>query len=410
MTIDWEKEVKNREEAILTDLFELLAIPSVREDSQANDDAPVGPGPKAALLKFLEFGERDGFITKNVGNIAGHIEYGEGSEILGIFGHVDVVPAGTGWDTDPFTPIVKDGKLIARGASDDKGPSMAAYYALKIIQELKLPISKKIRFIIGTDEESGWKCMDRYLAVEETPDFGFSPDAEFPIINGEKGIVSIRLHFGGKQSGTFVLEQFTSGIRENMVPESAQAVVKVKDASKIDSIKEQFAQFLEKESVSGQLEITGDSLSFQVYGKSAHGAFPQTGINGGTFLASFLAMLPFEEDSQLFLKTAGVDLHQDPFGKKIGIDHTDEKMGELTINPGIFSFEHAQIDSSTNYIVLNIRYPQGTTLENIQQELAKKLGEEVTISLGRAQEPHYVPADDPLVTTLLDVYEEHTGT
>ena len=122
---------------------------------------------------------------------------GGGDELLGVLGHVDVVPAGTGWYTDPFGPVIKDGKLYARGASDDKGPTVAAYYALKMIRDLELPVSKRIRVIIGTDEESGWGCMDHYLNVAETPDFGFSPDAYFPIINGEKGNVSVNLNFKG---------------------------------------------------------------------------------------------------------------------------------------------------------------------------------------------------------------------
>ena len=155
MTIDWKKEVEARQDDMFQDLFELMRIPSVREDDKGTKDAPLGPGPKDALLKFLEFGERDGFITKNVDNLAGHIEFGEGDETLGIFGHVDVVPVGTGWDTDPFEPIIKEGRLYGRGSSDDKGPSMAAYYGMKIIKELGLPVSKKVRFIIGTDEESG---------------------------------------------------------------------------------------------------------------------------------------------------------------------------------------------------------------------------------------------------------------
>ena len=129
---------------------------------------------------MLEIAERDGFTTKNVDNYAGHFDYGDGDETLGIFGHLDVVPAGDGWDSDPYEPEIRDGKLYARGSSDDKGPSVAAYYAVKIIKELGLPISKKIRFVFGTDEESGWGDMDYYFEHEEKPDFGFSPDAYFP--------------------------------------------------------------------------------------------------------------------------------------------------------------------------------------------------------------------------------------
>ena len=186
MTIDWKKEVESCKDDLLNDLVELLKVKSEREDDKKSEDAPFGPGPKAALLHMLGYGERDGFTVKNVDNYAGHIEYGEGDETLGIFCHMDVVPAGDGWDTDPYVPVIKDNRIYARGSSDDKGPSIAAYYALKIIRDLNLPISKKIRFVVGSDEESGWGDMDYYFQHEEKPDFGFSPDAEFPIINGEK--------------------------------------------------------------------------------------------------------------------------------------------------------------------------------------------------------------------------------
>ena len=132
---------------------------------------------------------------RNIDNYAGDFEFGQGDEVLGIFAHLDVVPAGSGWDTDPYEPVIKDGKLYARGSSDDKGPTMACYYALKIIKELELPVSKRVRFIVGTDEESGWGDMDYYFAHNglKDPDFGFSPDAEFPIINGEKGNITTYL-------------------------------------------------------------------------------------------------------------------------------------------------------------------------------------------------------------------------
>ena len=140
MTIDFKAEVEKRRDALLNDLFSLLEINSERDDTKADKEHPFGPGPVKALEKFLELAARDGYPTKNVDNYAGHFEYGEGKEVLGIFAHMDVVPAGSGWDTDPYTPTIKDGKLFARGASDDKGPTMACYYGLKIIKELGLSL------------------------------------------------------------------------------------------------------------------------------------------------------------------------------------------------------------------------------------------------------------------------------
>ncbi len=142
MTVDFRAEFDKRKDEFLADLFDLLRINSERDDSQADAQHPFGPGPVRALDKFLEIAQRDGYPTKNVDNYAGHFEFGEGDEVLGIFGHLDVVPAGSGWNTDPYEPQIIDGKLFARGSSDDKGPTMACYYGLKIIKELGLPTSK----------------------------------------------------------------------------------------------------------------------------------------------------------------------------------------------------------------------------------------------------------------------------
>ena len=151
--IQWLEEVTKRKESILEDLFRQLRIPSVREDDKATEDAPVGPGPKAALEDFMAMAKEDGFTTKQYGPWAGRVEFGEGEELLGILGHLDVVPVGTGWETDPFEPQIIDEKIYARGSSDDKGPTIAAYHAVKLLLELGVKFNKRIHLIIGTDEE-----------------------------------------------------------------------------------------------------------------------------------------------------------------------------------------------------------------------------------------------------------------
>ena len=157
MTVNWQQEVDQRKEALLDDLVELLKVKSEREDDKITADAPFGPGPRDALLHMLSYGERDGFVVKNVDNYAGHIEYGEGEEILGIFGHMDVVPAGDGWQSDPFVAKIQDGRIYGRGSADDKGPTLAAYYALRLLKDQGITPKQTVHFIIGTDEES--KCI-----------------------------------------------------------------------------------------------------------------------------------------------------------------------------------------------------------------------------------------------------------
>ena len=406
MTIDFKAEVEKRREDLLADLFSLLEINSERDDSKADNEHPFGPGPVQALHKFLEIAERDGYETKNVDNYAGHFTFGEGEEELGIFAHMDVVPAGSGWNTDPYKPEIIDGKLYARGSSDDKGPTMACYYGLKIIKDLGLPVSKRVRFVVGTDEESGWQDMDYYfkhVGLPE-PDFGFSPDAEFPIINGEKGNITEYLHFANSNDGSFKLKSFTGGLRENMVPESATAIFTAAvDAAELDKKLQDFAA---AHKVSASLKENGDALEVTVIGKSAHGSTPEDGINGATYLALFLNQFDFAGDAKAYLEVAAQVLHEDFAGEKLGIAYTDAKMGALSMNAGVFHFDSAKAD---NTIALNIRYPQGTDPKTIQAGLEKVAGV-VSVSLSEhGHTPHYVPADDELVATLLSVYEKQTG-
>ena len=405
MTVNWNEEVEKRKDDMLDDLFTLLRINSERDDSQATAEYPFGPGPVKALDQVLDFAKRDGYSTKNVDNYAGHFEYGDGDEVLGIFAHMDVVPAGSGWDSNPYEPEIRDGKIYARGSSDDKGPTMACYYGLKIIKELGLPISKKVRFVIGTDEESGWADMDYYFKHVglPKPDFGFSPDAEFPIINGEKGNITEYLHFAGTNGGLATLHSFKGGLRENMVPESATALVTLESPD----FEREFENYKKENNVDGSVEyLENQQYKITVVGKSAHGASPQTGVNGATYLAHFLENFGFAEGAGAFLKTAGSVLFNDHYGKKLGVAYTDDKMGELTMNAGVFNFEEGTDD---NTIALNFRYPQGTDADKIKAELEKVNGvSKVTVS-STGHTPHYVPMDDPLVKTLLDVYEKQTG-
>lgn len=405
MTIDFKAEVEKRREALLADLFSLLEINSERDDSKADKEHPFGPGPVQALHKFLEIAERDGYETKNVDNYAGHFTFGEGQEELGIFAHMDVVPAGSGWNTDPYKPEIIDGKLYARGSSDDKGPTMACYYGLKIIKDLGLPVSKRVRFVVGTDEESGWQDMDYYfkhVGLPE-PDFGFSPDAEFPIINGEKGNITEYLHFGNENTGNAKLHSFTGGLRENMVPESATAVV----SGQLPDLAGLLDAFAKEHKLQYEISTVDEkTYTITIIGKSAHGSTPEDGINGGTYLALLLNQFDFGGAAKSYLEVAARVLHEDFTGEKLGIAYTDAKMGSLSMNAGVFHFDSAKAD---NTIALNIRYPQGTDPKTIQAGLEKVTGV-VSVSLSEhGHTPHYVPADDELVATLLSVYEKQTG-
>ncbi|MFK5705467.1 dipeptidase PepV [Ligilactobacillus sp. LYQ139] len=404
MGYDWQQAVTAHRDELLADLKAMLRIKSVRNERQATPDAPLGPGPQQALDHFLALGTRDGFKTKNVDGMAGHIEFGTGNETLGILGHVDVMPAGDGWSHAPFDPIIKDGKIYARGAMDDKGPSMAAYYGLKVVKESGLPVTKRVRFILGTDEESSWRGMKYYFAHMPAPDFGFSPDAEFPLINGEKGNVSLKLKFGGTNGGTVMLHQFTAGLRENMVPGNAKATV---SGACLDEIEQAFSRFIKTAPVSGKATRTLDRLTLAVTGKAAHGMEPREGINAGTYLATFLKNYDFGGDAAHFITFIVNYLHEASRLEKFGAAFSDPVMGDLTMNAGLLNFTAGQ----TGSITLNFRYPQGIEPATIRTAIDRVTSQwDAVISVGEAMAPHYVALDDPLVTTLLGVYHRQTGT
>lgn len=243
MSIDWKKVAADYRDDYLEDLKHLIAIQSVRDDANKTEDAPLGPGPAKALQAFLKMAERDGFETTNLDNLAGFVEYGEGAETIAILAHVDVMPAGEGWATDPFTLTIKDGNAYGRGTSDDKGPALAAYYGLKILKDQGVKLNKKVRFILGTDEESNWTGMNHYFETQPEPTMGFSPDAEFPLINGEKGNVSFTLGVKGENAGDDSLKGFDAGLRENMVPRDATAIVETADN---EALVAAFTEFLDQ--------------------------------------------------------------------------------------------------------------------------------------------------------------------
>ncbi|MGB2511005.1 dipeptidase PepV [Leuconostoc suionicum] len=407
MTVDWKQETEKRKAAYVEDLKALLAVESVRDDSQATPDAPLGPGPTAALVKMLSIAERDGFTTKNIDNIVGYIEIGpkDADEYVAILSHVDVMPAGEGWDTEPFEPVVTEDKIIARGASDDKGPGMSAYYAFKILSDLKVPLKRRVRLIFGTDEENDWTGMTRYFEVEPEPVFGFSPDAEYPIINGEKGNVQVIIKGEATNGGTVKLVDFESGLRTNMVPGIARATVKSSHAEKIVT---EFQEFLvENPKVSGSTETDGEIIKFVLNGKQVHGAMPETGENAGTYLANFLQDFDFGGTAKSFLTYLGTPAHDDTVGEKFGVKYTDDVMGPLSMNVGIQKF----IDGGEAFINFNFRYPKGITPDEIVAGLSSKLnGWDVTPTIGgHSQAPHYVAPSDPIVETLLRVYHDQTG-
>ena len=400
---DWMEKANAQKDDYLKDLTTLVKIPSVRDDSQATADAPLGPGPAKALHAFLEMAKKDGFRTKNIDNVVGYAEWGEGDETVAILAHLDVMPAGNGWDSDPFDPIIKDGNFIGRGSSDDKGPGLAAYYALKALKDMGVKFHKKVRFVAGTDEENDWTGMTKYFETEPMPDLGFSPDAEFPVYNGEKGMFSIKLDIAGGNEGDDVLKSFKSGLRFNMVPREADVVVEVEDNQ---TVMDAYTDFLDNNPVTGEAYEDKDGLHLEMIGKAAHGMEPEKGINAGTYMAKFLQQLKLGGNAKNFVDYIANYLHLDDRMKGFDGAFTDDVMGDLTMNSGIMNFD----GQKGGHLDMNFRFPKGITPDNILNKVKPVAADfNIDAHYDTFHAPHFVSPDDPMVKTLMKSYIDVTG-
>ena len=401
MTIDFKQEVLNHKEDLLKDLFELLSVRSIL-GTDITEETPFGSGPREALDLILSFGKRDGYKTKLVENKAGHIEVGQGEELFGILGHVDVVPVvEADWTSHPFKPEIRDGKIFARGSLDDKGPTMAAYYAVKLLDKLGVKWNKRVRVIVGSDEETGFRCVEAYFKHEEQPASGFTPDAMFPLVYAEKARATFdhKLKFLVEDGNyNYKLVKFNGGQVLNMVIASAKAEL----VGEVSDIKEKFENFLALEKLDGEVTVE-DTIKLTLKGKAAHGSTPQYGVNGATKLAEFLSTLGLDNNGKNFVDYIVEKLANDPFGEKLGIDYSDNEMGEATYNYGIIDYD---LLKKVGIVSTDCRHP-------MKFDLVARLNgvkvDNIDIEVTSTKEAHYVPKDDELVTTLMDVYRKHTG-
>ncbi|MBM7692803.1 succinyl-diaminopimelate desuccinylase [Peribacillus deserti] len=402
--MNWHGEILNRKSNLLDDLTTLLKIKSVKDLSTSSAQAPMGEAIGEALDYMLEKAKKDGFRTKNIEGYAGYAEMGpvDAEDYIAVLCHVDVVPASGDWTSDPFVPEIRDGLLYARGAIDDKGPTMAAYYAFKLVKDLGLPLKHRVRIIFGTDEESGMSCMQKYMELEPHPIAGFAPDADFPIIYAEKGQINIRLKFNG-EIGTVPakLVSFKAGERANVVPDLAVASV---SGDNLDVMKTDFEAFCRNHNLEGgSLEKQG-ILTLSLKGKPAHAMEPEKGLNAGTKLAAFLVtqdLQPIEHNYLQFL----AELDEDHYGNNLSISFSDEITGPLTVNPGIITYDLKEAN-----VHLNLRCPVKTSYHNLYQQLEAAAGKYgfITDEL-RERLPHHVDAAHPLIKTLQKIYQEETS-
>lgn len=376
---------------------------SVEDKENASPGAPFGPGIRDCLEWTLSLGESLGFGVKNIDGYAGQIEMGSG-ELLGILGHLDVVPEGDGWSVPPYSGEIVDGKIYGRGTLDDKGPTLAALYAMKAIKDAGIPLNKKIRLILGTDEESGWEDMDYYKQKEEIPVIGFAPDAEFPLIHAEKGIFHLELTKRFSELPHIIRIQ--GGDRANVVPDTCRVVLKGLDP---EEVSKKLASFSFPEEVTGTLEhssVDGEEAFVLMFkGVGAHGSLPEKGKSAVRHALQFLQSLDLSPEETELVQWLNSRPGKGFHGEGFNISFSDEPSGKLSLNIGIMdlSAEHLRF-------VIDIRYPVTFNEDQVLtpvNECAQEIGFEVrTLS---HQKAHHVPKDSPLVESLLKAYSDVTG-
>lgn len=389
--------IQEHTDEMVADLRTLLQCESVK--GEPSPMAPFGQGVRDAFDRVLEMGQRYGFRTRDFDGYALHLEMGEGEEIVATLSHVDVVPPGNGWSVPPFDGVLRDGYIYARGAQDDKGPTIAVIYAARALHELGLPIRKRIRLIIGGDEESGWECMRYYFQHEpERPSCGFTPDGGWPLIYAEKGIVNLTIEKQApRPANTPHIAWARGGERANMVPDRAEAFVQATEPQ-IDAIQKTLVGLEDIVTTS-----ESDGVLIVARGKSAHGSSPEEGVNAVARLLEALKRLQLPEESEWISTLRQWASSLD--GSALGIAHRDEVSGATTTNLGVFSYDGTRVQC-----LINVRYPvtweQEALLEQLQSTI-QPVGFSLVNHFGIA--PLYVPLETPFLQTILRIYREETG-
>ncbi len=381
---------------ILKDLGTLVAIPSVAKPTEGPH--PFGDECAKAIDAVLSMAEGYGLKTKNAGYYAGHAEYGEGGENAVVMAHVDVVPAGEGWDTEPYALTVKGNLAFGRGVADDKGAAIVALHCLRALKDAGVKGKRKLRVIFGSGEEIGMGDMGHYFAQEQLPDMGFTPDSAYGVCHCEKGIMNFRVT-GGNDSP--VIRSFEAGTVANAVPAKAKCRVACSPGE---------LEKLEKAALTSEVEITvtptEDGAELLCKGQASHAAAPQNGKNAAAYLIKALAEAFGPEKLGSFFRFILEKIGLTWDGSLIGVRMCDEPSGPLTFNLGLVHAEKGKCS-----LTVDIRYPATKEGKAISETISKAVSayEGLTFTLLSDAAPLYLPKESPLITLLSGAYKDVTG-
>lgn len=397
------ERVEELREEVIKSVQDLIRIKSVEEESK--EGMPFGEGPAKALNAALDLSKSLGFNVVNLDNYIGYAEYGTGEEYVGVLGHLDVVPEGDGWIYPPYGAEIHDDKIFGRGTLDDKGPMVAALYGLKAVVDSGAKLSKRVRIIFGTNEETGCGEVAHYLKTNKPPVCGFTPDGQYPIINGEKGITIFEVvkDLNNKQSGDIIINKITGGNRPNMVPSYCEAEITAKDSN---SLVETVNEFAKKTSYELKAEVNGDKVIVKSMGVSAHGSTPHVGKNAIMQLFALIGELNIEKsDIKDYIDFFNTYVGMETDGKKFGVGLEDKVSGKLSFNVGTIKMDENKVSME-----LNLRYPVTFKYEDMIKPFEERInGTGIRIENMSKSSPLYFEESHPLIKTLQKVYEDCTG-
>ena len=380
---NYYEKLENNFSEFLNNLDRVVSIPSYYQEDSTK--YPFGENIQKVLEEMIDICKELGFRTYiDSEGYYGYAEIGSGEKFVGVLGHLDVVPPGdlSKWENEPFKPVIKDGKYYGRGAQDDKGPTLAAIYALKTLLDCGFKLKYRVRFIFGTDEENLWRDMPKYVEKEEIPTVGFTPDSKFPLIYSEKGLLQCKL-IAKNESGLV----FKGGDAFNSVPSN---IIVPKNEELMKVLLELNYEFKDKDEV------------IEIVGKSVHAQVAETGINAINRYMHALTKLGKETKSGKFIteNLIGYD-----FAEPIFELVKDEHSGELKFNVGKIEFTE-----ENEILMIDMRIPVTYDKEKIVETLSRKAKE---YGFEYIQHDYlksiYVPLDSELITTLMSAYQEITG-
>lgn len=392
--MDYKKIADNYRDEYYKVLKDLIGIKSIYDENTVDTNAPFGKGCRDALDYMLNLAKKDGFKTIDYNGYAGVIEYGESKESIGMLAHLDLVTIGEGWTHDPFGAELIDGFVFGRGVADDKGPAVSAYFAMKALKDLNIKPKRKIMLILGCDEESGMACMNYYVKHGEIPTLGFTPDADFPLIYAESGMLGFEIE---GQIDNNPISYMNSGERSNVVLANATAIMNGIDNTQID----EFNYYLKAHNISGSIDVADNKINF--IGRAAHAMECYCGLNAGLHLLNYVGI---SYDNMQLRKL--YSLLQDWRGTGFNIDINGSYMGFLTMNIGKIKIENNKIN-----ITIDIRYPNDVTAQELIEKIQSKLDFELPgykmVNIDTSHMPLFVDPNSEFIKVLMNSYQEITG-